>query len=212
MLVPALFSSCPQDTVVSHDAWFTGRGFSARASVPLEDAIASLPRSDTRTPVVIVDMDSLASRTFREGVVRGMRARGHDIWFMTWVENADDLFDAFNTIADIVMGPYHATASEADLEDILTVSDSFVPVVFVEKGRALLRNGRGDVVDAVSHLDAMGFHRVCVLDVDGSVPGYDWDRLYGSFPSTVAFTRSVRDSGPSRTAVVPSDVIGLSSL
>ena len=74
--------------------------------------------------MVVVDSDSLSARRFTEGVVKRMKVRGCDIWLMTWIEDADDLFDAFNTNADMVLGPYHATGSDEDLSDILSVSDS----------------------------------------------------------------------------------------
>ena len=68
--------------------------------------------------MVVVDSDSLSARRFTEGVVKRMKVRGCDIWLMTWIEDADDLFDAFNTNADMVLGPYHATGSDEDLSDL----------------------------------------------------------------------------------------------
>lgn len=119
-----------------------------------------------------------------------MKVRGCDIWLMTWIEDADDLFDAFNTNADMVLGPYHATGSDEDLSDILSVSDSFVPAVFVAGGRAVMRRaGRDSVPGALSRLADLGFYRTCVVDTDDSLSG-SWETLRDDFPSAIPFTRS----------------------
>ena len=116
---------------------------------------------------------------------------------ISWVdiETVDDLFDAFNTSADIVMGAYHSSVSDAELEDIHSVSDSFVPVVYAVGGRAVLRQGKpGDLLVTLSALADIGFYRTCVLDTDGSVTEATWEEIFDGFPSAVPFTR--RRSGP----------------
>lgn len=195
MIVPALFASTEGDSLYASEAWF--RGTAPRrtgVSVPFDRAAASLPRNEDRLPAVVVDCDSLSSGTFTEGVLKGMRVRGYDIWFFTWIETADDLFDAFNTNAEMVMGPCHALASEADLEDIYSVSDSFIPVLYVRGGEPVLRRRtrrHGSVYDALGALTDMGFYRTCVLDTDGSLSDEVWSAIGDGFPSVVPFTRSL---------------------
>lgn len=188
MEIPALFASHADGGLAAWSAWFEGtRPMVSGGPRPFDEAASALPRTDQRMPAVVADLDSLASGTFREKVVKEMRVRGRDIWLMTWIETADDLFDAFNTTAEIVLGPCHAAASDADLEDMLSVSDSFVPVVFVSDGEAIVRKGRRTgVYDTLSRLTDMGYYRTCVLDTDGSV---DWEKVMDSFPSAVPFTR-----------------------
>ena len=188
MDIHALFASFSDGALHSHEAWFRGtRPVVRGTSVPFGEAVAGLPRGEDRGTVAIVDLDSLSLCRFTEGVMKNMRVRGHDIWLMTWIETADDLFDAFNTTAEIVLGPCHAAASDADLEDMLSVSDSFVPVVFVSDGEAIVRKGRRmGVYEALSRLTDMGYYRTCVLDTDGSV---DWEKVMDGFPSAVPFTR-----------------------
>ena len=196
MDIHALFASFSDGALHSHEAWFRGtRPVVRGTSVPFGEAVAGLPRGEDRGTVAIVDLDSLSLCRFTEGVMNNMRVRGHDIWLMTWIEDADDLFDAFNTNADIVLGPLHAVSSEADLRDILSVSDSFVPTVFVENGRALGTGRPEDAVDAVRRLHDIGFSRACVLDTDGSVTDVDWDDLFDDMPSAVAFTDRHMTSG-----------------
>ena len=191
MDIPAIFASHRADGLVAVPAWFDGvRPVAVGTPVPFDEATASIPRSEERSPAVVVDLDSLSERTFSERVMKTMRVRGSDIWFMTHIETVDDLFDAFNTSADMVLGPLHATASDAELEDILSVSDSFMPAVFVREGHAIgRRRSRGSPSETLAHLADLGFYRCCVLDTDGSLSG-SWGDLREDFPSLVPFTRS----------------------
>lgn len=196
MDIPALFASFSDDALHSHEAWFRGtRPVVRGTSVPFGEAVAGLPRGEDRGTVAVIDLDSLSLCRFTEGVVKNMRVRGHDIWLMTWIEDADDLFDAFNTNADMVLGPLHAVSSDSDLRDILSVSDSFIPTVFVEGGRILGTSRREDVVDAVRRLHDIGFSRACVLDTDGSVTDGEWNDVFDDMPSAVAFADRRMTSG-----------------
>ena len=196
MDIPALFASFSDGALHSHEAWFRGtRPVVRGTSVPFGEAVAGLPRGEDRGTVAVIDLDSLSLCRFTEGVVKNMRVRGHDIWLMTWIEDADDLFDAFNTNADMVLGPLHAVSSDSDLRDILSVSDSFIPTAFVEGGRVLGTGRRGDVVDAVRSLHDIGFSRACVLDTDGSVTDGEWDDVFDDMPSAVAFIDRRMTSG-----------------
>lgn len=196
MDIPALFASFSDGALHSHEAWFRGtRPVVRGTSVPFGEAVAGLPRGEDRETVAVIDLDSLSLCRFTEGVVKNMRVRGHDIWLMTWIEDADDLFDAFNTNADMVLGPLHAVSSDSDLRDILSVSDSFIPTAFVEGGRVLGTGRREDVVDAVRSLHDIGFSRACVLDTDGSVTDGEWDDVFDDMPSAVAFIDRRMTSG-----------------
>ena len=196
MDIPALFASFSDGALHSHEAWFRGtRPVVRGTSVPFGEAVAGLPRGEDRGTVAVIDLDSLSLCRFTEGVVKNMRVRGHDIWLMTWIEDADDLFDAFNTNADMVLGPLHAVSSDSDLRDILSVSDSFIPTAFVEGGRVLGTGRREDVVDAVRSLHDIGFSRACVLDTDGSVTDGEWDDVFDDMPSAVAFADRRMTSG-----------------
>ena len=192
MEILAIFASRPGSGLTASEAWFRGtRPTVMGRTVPFSEAAAEVPRHEVRTPVVVVDTDSLGTRSFREGVLKEMKVRGCDIWFMTWIEYVDDLFDAFNTNADIVLGPYHATESDHELSDILSVSDSFVPTVFAVGGRSVLRmGGRAEVAETLSRLADLGFYRTCVVDTDGCLDNA-WTDLREDFPSMVPFTRSL---------------------
>ena len=171
-------------------------------TVPFQDAAAALPRADERLPALVVDWGSLGARKFDERVVKAARLRGRDVWLMTWVADADDLMDAFNTVADVVVAPYHAIASRADMEDIASISDGTIPAIFVEGGRALARGGRPDgVYDALGVLESAGFPRAVVVDSDSSLSADGWASIAGRFPRTVPFV-----ADPARTRGLFADV------
>ncbi len=138
----------------------------------------------------MVDADSIAMRGFSERVMKEMKVRGSDIWLMTWVEDANDLFDAFNTSAEMITGPLHVVASQDDLEDIVSVSDSFVPVVFAMMGEAVDMGGRhSGIYDALGRLADAELYCPCVLDTDGSITDDGWESILGGFPSAIPFIR-----------------------
>ena len=164
--------------------------------IPFADAATSIPRGETREPAVVVDWDSIRARGFREAVLKGMRLRGRDIWFLAWVQDADDLMDAFNTTAESVLFPYHAVASDDDLLDILSMSDSAIPTVFVRNGKVVNRSiAPADLRETVGRLDDLGFHRTCILDTDGSVTAYEWERMLDLHPLSVPFVADAQAVG-----------------
>lgn len=173
-------------------------------AVPFGDAAGRLPRPDGREPAVVADWTSLTAGRFDERVVKAMRVRGRDVWFLTWVADADDLMDAFNTTADTVLAPYHSMDGRDAMEDIVSISDSVMPAVFVRNGTALSR-GRAPsgLRETLDTLDGIGFGRICVVDADSSVTPYEWGRILESFPSCVPFVADASAAEGFRDVVTP---------
>lgn len=173
-------------------------------TAPFGDAAGRLPRPDGREPAVVADWTSLTAGRFDERVVKAMRVRGRDVWFLTWVADADDLMDAFNTTADTVLAPYHSMDGRDAMEDIVSISDSVMPAVFVRNGTALSR-GRAPsgLRETLDTLDGIGFGRICVVDADSSVTPYEWGRILESFPSCVPFVADASAAEGFRDVVTP---------
>ncbi len=107
---------------------------------------------------------------------------------MTAVETTEDLMDAFNSSADMVISPYHVSRSDAILKDIMDVSDSFIPAVYVKNGLGIRRNGRGsDVESILDELMDMNYFRICVVDTDMSLTGRQWESIADMCPSAIPF-------------------------
>ena len=120
--------------------------------------------------------------------MKRVRVRGAYLWLMTAIETTDDLMDAFNSAADTVISPYHISRSDAVLKDIIDVSDSFIPAVYVSRGRGIRRDGRKTEVSVIlDGLLDMNYYRICIVDTDMSMTQEQWDGIAYSCPSAVPF-------------------------
>ncbi len=171
LTIPALFATASDGVLFSEECWFRKSvPVPEGGKMPFQEAAGMLPKTEQREDVVVVDADSLRAGSFIPDVLKKMRVRGKDIWLLTWIEDSGDLFDAFNTTAEKVIGPYHASSSDKDLKDMLSVSDSFMPAIFVSEGMAISRNGlREDLRSVADRLCSIGFSEIVIVDADGSV-------------------------------------------
>ncbi len=192
MKIPAIFAEYRSGRLL---AAFPPEGSAVPEShgkVGFSEAASLIPREDSRSPAVVVDTGSILSGCFDEGVVKEMRIRGADIWFMTCVRDADDLMDAFNTTAEMVMAPAHLISDEKSARDILSMSDCVIPAILVSGGRPTDGGiALGDIDATVRRLESLGFCRLCIWDSDGSVPETEWQRLADSVPSAVPFVPEI---------------------
>lgn len=132
---------------------------------------------EERRPVLILDVKGIQRKNINDVLLKHLKARGADIWFMTDIERVDDVLDAFNTDADLVFAPIHLISEDTDYPELTEISDSIVPTIFVRDGRAVLRKGSTyDISSLAESLYDMGSPYVCIFDTDGSLEGR-WDGL-----------------------------------
>ena len=96
--------------------------------------------------------------------------------------------------ADKILMPYHKVESEDNLHDILSVSDSAIPTIFVSEGIAQCIDGTSSVKEIVDYLSEIGYTDIAVIDTDGSLSFDDWKRIssYGRIiPYSERFHSSV---------------------
>ena len=197
MDIPAVFARFADDKVTLSEGHF-------RRTVPVLDggllplsSISGVVDKESRNPFLVADVNSLAGRFFCEKIMKHVRVRGASMWLMTYIEDADDLFDAFNYNADMVVSPYHASESDAAMADIYDVSDSFVPAVYVHKEKAVLRKGRpGDLRGTLDRLCDIGFEKICILDTDMSMTAEEWEAVADRYPSAIPFPGWAGGSAP----------------
>jgi len=188
MDIPAVFARHRDSAITLSEVRF-------RRTIPMVDGpthplsdIAGKLDHEKRMPLVVVDMNSLTQRFFCEKIMKHLRVRGAYLWMMTYIETADDLFDAFNGNAEAMISPYHASLSDADLMDILDVSDSFIPAVYAVSGMGIRRKGRKtEIENILGDLRDMGFYRTCVIDTDMSVSEEKWRYIADEYPSAMPF-------------------------
>ena len=96
MDIPAFFTSRTDDRLsVSCGRFTSTKTEHWGPAVPFNEATGAGIIREERSPAVVVDVDSLESKAFNEGVMKIMKVRGADLWFMTYIETVDDVFDAF---------------------------------------------------------------------------------------------------------------------
>ena len=185
MDIPAYFVTFRDRVMTVSDGNF--RGSYPREGVnpqPLSIISETADRTN-RSPVVIIDCNSFDEHTFSEKVMKNLTVKGHEIWFMTYIETVEDVFDAFNRDASYVLAPYHLTESDTELVDICDVSDSVMPVIFIKDGKAVTRNGRRtDVLRLMEKLVSFGFYKNVICDMDGTLDEYTWSVISEDYPST----------------------------
>ena len=91
MRIPAFMTTWQDGGLQCTDGWFHGTvpGKGSR-TVPFHEAVSEGTVKEARSPAVVVDLDSLGRRYFDEKVMKNMKVRGADIWFMTYIQDADD--------------------------------------------------------------------------------------------------------------------------
>lgn len=140
-----------------------------------DSVFSRVSKTNSHVPVMIADVVGLRKNTINEVLIKKLKKYRRSIWFLTFVSDTNDVFDAFNTGADTVVFPYHAVKSDYDLSDIISVSNSVIPALFVKEKKII---GIQDEVDlAIENLSETGFTTISVFDTDGSVGYEEWRRI-----------------------------------
>jgi hypothetical protein len=205
MEIPAFYASYGQGGVVASDGSFSilspKKGMNTYG---LKDTVWNASGVEVKSPVMIMDCTSFEQRQFSEKVMKNLRLTGFPVWFMTYINTVDDVFDAFNKDAEFVFAPYHFIESDIELRDICDVSDSVVPMIFVHKGKAILPGMRtADVLTVLEKLVGIGFYKNCIVDMRRSLDGYSWSIVSEDYPSTIPFVDDTRDLQDFQTVVTP---------
>lgn len=128
-------------------------------------------------PMLVIDAVGFNEGSFDAALLKGLNARGKEIWVSTPVRDLDDLFDAFSTGLDYVVAPTHFAWGPEDLKEMHDVSDRVVPAVFAVSGKAY---GGGPVEAVLRDLFHIGFETAAVFDTDGSIPDWEWERIFST--------------------------------
>ena len=133
--------------------------------------------SEERQTALVMDVKGLQRKNLNDVLLKRLRIRGTNVWFLTNIESVDDVFDAFNTDAEAVLVPSHTVRSPEEFSDILDVSDSVIPVIFVRKRNAVMFGTGTDYRKVIDRIKAFGYGTVAVFDLDDSIPEGDWPIL-----------------------------------
>ena len=133
--------------------------------------------AEEKTTALVIDVKGLQRRNLNDVLLKRLRIRGMRTWFMTHIESVDDVFDAFNTDAEVVLVPVNTVRSDEEFEDILSVSDSVIPVVLVRKRGTMFIGDSIDFIKAVRRVFSTGFSTAAVFDLDDSLSEENWTSL-----------------------------------
>ena len=205
MEIPAFFATYKDQEMMVTDGYISavspkmGKRF-----LPFSDTVPNCLNKSERSPAVIFDCDSFEEKEFSEKVMKHMRLPGADVWFFTYIETVEDVFDAFNKDAELVLAPYHFIRSDAELRDICEVSDSVVPVISIHKGRAVIgKRKSGDVLDVLEKLVGIGFYKNFVMDPEGSLDEYTWSVIAEDYPSTIPIVNDPNQVKEFQSVITP---------
>ncbi len=156
-----------------------------------KQAVGIASRENPYSPILIVDVYGIRKKTINAILLKNLKNRRNKTWFLTNVENAGDVFDAFNTDAHMVLFPYKSVKSNYDLLDIVSVSNSVIPSLFVRKGK--LFGVDGNIFDVTSRIFEAGFQTVSIFDTDGSLTIDDWKKIF-SMGNIIPFSINLHES------------------
>ncbi|MFA5452341.1 MAG: hypothetical protein WC248_02055 [Candidatus Methanomethylophilaceae archaeon] len=132
---------------------------------------------DHSTPFLIFDVKGMRNRMMNIDLLKNMKVHRKDIWFLTCIEKVEDVFDAFNTDADVLLIPYHTIISDDELKEIHRMSDRSFPALFVRNKMTYTKNGMKDINKTMEKLNNMGFGSIAVFDLSGTLTKDEWDAL-----------------------------------
>jgi hypothetical protein len=143
--------------------------------------------ADERSSVVVVDVKGFTKGKIDDRLLMTMRFPGNDVWFLTYVEDIEDVFDCFMGDIEKLLIPYHTTISKHVMAEAFDVSENVIPVIFAPQGRAICRGGSTkDIITAIEEMTKIGFEEIAVLDTDSVLRIDDWislnDRTRGLIP------------------------------
>ena len=194
-LVPA---SGKRDTFVSGEMWFEGGLPNMEPRCDLRDALRkAYDATDDGDAIILFDIDGFRDRFLNGEIVKEIRVKGRDLWFITYVRNVEDVISALTGAFAGLGIPLHTIEDESLLYEAKDLSEYVFPVAFMKDGREL-SSGRGRK-ELMVHLGMKGFDKIMLFDTD--------QILVECIPLTVGMIDSAKDtaedSNPSRDESVP---------
>ena len=157
----------------------------------LRDSVIEIVEKNGKgSRVVMADVDSLKKKKMDITLLKNLKTKKVDIWLITYVEDADDLFDAFYMNIDTLIVPYHGTISDKALKEMNSVSDSTMPLIFTNGNVALSRSGEIPLRDILRNVTEMGFFSIAVMDVSENYDEKMWSELHSEFERIIPFIDS----------------------
>ena len=94
-MIPIVPASGKRGAFLSGKLSFDGRMPVISDSRPLREAlIEAYEATSEDQPIILLDVDGFADRFLNGEIVKEIRVKGRDLWFVTYVENLEDVISA----------------------------------------------------------------------------------------------------------------------
>jgi len=146
--------------------------------------------AEERIPVVVADMKGFGKGKIDDRLLMKLKFPGNDIWFMSHIEDIEDVFDCFMGEIEKLLIPYHTVRRMSVLRETFDISDNCIPVLFAPQGRVKCRGSETkDIRTVLEELEKIGFHEIAVFDSDSVLRPEDWISLRERSEGVIPFIR-----------------------
>ncbi len=164
-MLPIVPASGRRGAFVSGDLYFEGDVPKLRGAVPLKNALLKAYEvTGDDDPIILLDVDGFSERFLNGEIVKEVRIRGRDLWFVTYVENLEDVISALTGSFSGLGIPMHTVREDGLMGLASEMSDLTFPVAFVRNGAELSTGRRPDELEIV--MREKGERRLVCIDMD----------------------------------------------
>ena len=164
-MIPIVPASGKRDAFVSGTLRFDGRMPVIEGERPLREVLKEAYDSTQQDdPIILLDVDGFGDRFLNVELVKEIRIRGRDLWFVTHVENLEDVISALTGSFSGLGIPMHTMREDDLLDKASEMSDLVFPAAFVRNGTELSTGRRPDELEIIYRRE--GFPRLLIIDMD----------------------------------------------
>jgi len=188
MDIPAIYSVFKYGQVKSAPVKYDGAAMTFVYEPTVRTNISE--DSHERTQVVVTDVKGITKKKIDDRLLMTLKIPGNDIWFMSHIEDVEDVFDSFMGEIEKLLMPYHTVRGRYVMEEAFDVSDNCIPVLFVIQGRVLGRGGEmKDIREATEDMERIGFDEIIISETDSYLRADDWISLHDRVRGLIPFVR-----------------------
>ena len=164
-MIPIVPASGKRGAFLSGKLSFDGRTPVISDSRPLKEALIEVYETTSEDqPIILLDVDGFADRFLNGEIVKEIRVKGRDLWFVTYVENLEDVISALTGSFSGLGIPMHTMREEYLMDKASEMSDLVFPVAFVKNGLELSTGRRPDELEILMRRE--GYPRALFIDMD----------------------------------------------
>lgn len=164
-MLPIVPASGKRGAFLSGNLSFDGNVPKLEDTVPLKDALMKAYEcTQEDDPIVLLDVDGFSERFLNGEIVKEVRIRGRDLWFVTYVENLEDVISALTGSFSGLGIPMHTVREENLMKLASEMTELAFPAAFIRNGREISTGRRPDELEII--MRNRGEKRLLCIDMD----------------------------------------------